>query len=87
MEQICKNGKLDFMTKFASPEMFFPFAQSVNRPFCPCKQKTTKIWHYERRKKAIHAIYGTEKQRIPGSSAHKPITHAQKDTHVSAFHR
>ena len=34
-------------------------------------------------KKAIRAIYGTEKQRIPGSSAHKPITHAQKDTHVS----
>ena len=34
-------------------------------------------------KKAIRAIYGTEKQRIPGASAHKPITHAQKDTHVS----
>ena len=33
-------------------------------------------------KKAIRAIYGTEKQRIPGASAHKPITHAQKDTHV-----
>ena len=37
MELICTNGKRDSGTKFISPELCLPFAQTVNWPVCPCK--------------------------------------------------
>ena len=40
MELICTNGKRDSGTKFTSPEFCLPFAQTANRPVCPCKRQT-----------------------------------------------
>ena len=36
------NGKLDSLTIFISPEFCFPFAQTVNRPVCPCNFKKSR---------------------------------------------
>ena len=37
MELICTNGKSDSGTKYIGPEFCVPFAQTVNRPVCPCQ--------------------------------------------------
>ena len=43
-ELICASGKRDSGAKFTSPEFWVPFAQTVDRPVCPCKRYTNYIY-------------------------------------------